>query len=264
MEGWLKLHRKMLNWKWFSEPNTLAVFIYFLLKANTEDRLCNDIVVRTGELLVSRKEISNTTGLTEQMVRTAIAHLVSTNEISIRAAKKSDNKSTKKTTKNGTIITITNYVTYQNNFKGSQPRNKQQKQPINQPTRVVLDNILNSGVEEEKKKENISSHSSDIKDFPSLFPEGEIPLREPTEMEVNFVKFQQYIADNCPALLKMDEQITLDKFEKLKKEFDGNDIADAIRNLGNWRGIEKKYSSVYLTLLNYLKRNNGQRTTTMG
>ena len=76
MEGWLKLHRKMLNWKWFSEPNTLAVFIYFLLKANTEDELCDNIMVKAGELIASRKEIATATGLTEQMVRTAIRNQV--------------------------------------------------------------------------------------------------------------------------------------------------------------------------------------------
>ena len=37
MEGWIKIHRKILEWQHFQEPNVLAVFMYLLLSANTKD-----------------------------------------------------------------------------------------------------------------------------------------------------------------------------------------------------------------------------------
>jgi hypothetical protein len=38
MIGWLKLHRKLLQWEWYPDVNVRLVFIHCLLKANYEDK----------------------------------------------------------------------------------------------------------------------------------------------------------------------------------------------------------------------------------
>ena len=218
----------MLNWKWFSEPNTLAVFIYFLLKANTEDELCDNIMVKAGELIASRKEIATATGLTEQMVRTAISHLISTQEITI--------KSTKQSTKSKTFVTITNYANYQNNFKGSQPRKQPRNQPDNQPTRIILDNILNNGLEEEQNKKDISSYQGFLVELPK----------------------------NWPHVCKVRDQLTFEQFYSIRKIYSYEEIRDCLNELNDWPDFAKKRNTVYRSLLYELKKRYGERSSKMG
>ena len=35
--GFIKLHRKILKWEWYDEPNTMRLFIHLLLTASIED-----------------------------------------------------------------------------------------------------------------------------------------------------------------------------------------------------------------------------------
>lgn len=120
MEGWIKLHRNLLNWEWFSEPKTLAIFVYFLLSARHNEGSWRGINLKAGELITSRESISNATGLSVQEVRTAMGKLAMTGEIT-----------TKATTKY-TIVTINNYESYQS----AEPDN----QPTEKPTRKQTSN----------------------------------------------------------------------------------------------------------------------------
>ena len=38
MNGWIKLHRKITEWEWYTDRNTLAVFLHLLIMANIEDK----------------------------------------------------------------------------------------------------------------------------------------------------------------------------------------------------------------------------------
>ena len=262
MDGWLKLHRKMLNWKWFSEPNTLAVFIYFLLKANTEDEICDSLMVRTGELITSRREIAKATGLSEQMVRTAITHLLSTQEITI--------KSTKQSTKSNSLVTITNYANYQNNFKGSQPRKQPSNQPRNQPTHNnILDTLFNNSLEEEQNKKDISSlNSSDIEKCPSLFNDENFNTeKKETERDIYFKKYQGFLVElpkNWPHVCKVRDQLTFEQFYSIRKVYSYEEIRDCLNELNDWPDFAKKRNTVYRSLLTELKKRYGERSSKMG
>lgn len=77
------------------------LFIYLILSANHEPKKWRGITVERGQLITSRKKISEETGLSHQIIRTCIERLKSTSEI------------TSKSTSKYTIITICNYGNYQ-------------------------------------------------------------------------------------------------------------------------------------------------------
>lgn len=101
MEGWTKLHRKFLEWEWFSKPEMVQLFIYFLLKANYEPKQFQGISLGVGQLLTTNPQIQKDTGLTEQQVRTCVKRLISTDEITYQATGKK------------VLITICKYDSYQ-------------------------------------------------------------------------------------------------------------------------------------------------------
>lgn len=146
MNGWIKLHRKITEWEWYTDRNTLAVFLHLLIMANIEDKKYRGYDVKRGECIIGRKSLAEDLNMSEQNVRTAINHLLLTNEITI------------KTTNQFTIVTICNYNSYQVVEIPTDQRTNQQpnQQPTNdQPTgnqRVTTPkeyNNLNNGIKEE-------------------------------------------------------------------------------------------------------------------
>ncbi len=75
MNGWIKLHRKFLEWEWYDDTNSVRVFLHLLIKANHKDKNYRGTLIKRGQLVTGRKAISRATGLTEQNVRTALSKL---------------------------------------------------------------------------------------------------------------------------------------------------------------------------------------------
>jgi biotin operon repressor len=104
-EGWIKLHRKITEWEWYSDINTCRLFMHLLLMANHEDRKWKGITVKRGERVTSLESLSEETGLSTQSIRTSLNKLKSTGEIT--------NTSTSKYR----VISIKNYDGYQDTNK---------------------------------------------------------------------------------------------------------------------------------------------------
>ena len=114
--GYIKLHRKFTKWGWYSDPNTKAVFLHLLLTASWEESECHGYKIKPGQVVTGRKKLAKELKLSEQSIRTALDHLKSTNEITI------------KTTNKFSIITIVNWRKYQFgnlNQPANQPSNQQ-------------------------------------------------------------------------------------------------------------------------------------------
>ena len=112
--GWIKLHRKIQDWQWYSDSNTFRLFIHLLLSANHKPQSWKGVVIGRGELATGRQSLSAQTGLSEQSVRTSLERLKSTNEITIKSTSKYS------------IVTIVNYDTYQfNDVEINQQTNQQ-------------------------------------------------------------------------------------------------------------------------------------------
>ena len=101
MNGYIKIHRKITEWGWYKDPNTKAVFLHLLLTANYREREYMGYKIMPGQTVVGRLELAESLGLTVQNIRTALNHLKSTNEITI------------KSTNRFSIVTIVNWDLYQ-------------------------------------------------------------------------------------------------------------------------------------------------------
>lgn len=115
-QGWIKLHRQILEWEWYSDNNCFRLFLHLLLKANHKEKRFKGIELKVGSIVTSRDLLARETGLTSQQIRTALNKLISTNEI------------TSVTSSQGTIIQIVSYEKYQvstNEITNEQPTSNQ-------------------------------------------------------------------------------------------------------------------------------------------
>lgn len=112
-EGWIKLHRKLVDWEWFDDANTLKVWLWLLCSANHVDGRWQGIDIPRGTLVTSIGNMAVKLRLTPQKIRTSINRLKSTCEITTKA------------TNRYTIITICKYDTYQLNDNVSQQTSQQ-------------------------------------------------------------------------------------------------------------------------------------------
>lgn len=109
---YIKLSRRILNWEWYTDINTCRLFIHMLLKANWKDANFRGTTVPRGSFVSSIGKLAEETQLTPDEIRTAIKHLICTNEI------------TKQSYSKYTVFTVKNYDAYQN-FPSNSPSSSQ-------------------------------------------------------------------------------------------------------------------------------------------
>jgi DNA-binding transcriptional MerR regulator len=116
MGGWIKIHRKFLDWEWFNKSEAVHLFMYLVLKANHKDGQWQGIDIKKGQFVTSFGKISIDTGISLQTIRTLLKKFEKTNEINIQ------------TTNKFTIVTLCKYECYQqeNEPTNTQLTNEQQ------------------------------------------------------------------------------------------------------------------------------------------
>ncbi len=150
-KGFVVLHRKITEWEWYSDTNTLRVFLHLLLTANHKPSKFRGFEVDRGQVIIGRKALAKNLHLSEQAVRTSLEHLKSTGEI------------TCKSTNKFTLITLTNYGLYQDRKPKS--TNKITSQSTNnQPT-------INQQVTTSKQCNNVNNETNI--NTPSLFEKSD-------------------------------------------------------------------------------------------
>lgn len=140
MQGWIKLHRKIVDWEWYDDLPTFKLFIHLLILANHEDNVWHGQIVKRGSLVTSISSLAHQTGLTNQNVRTCLAHLQKTGEIS------------KQSTNKNTLIIMLNYERYQELSADEDVKINNQLTSSQQTTNKQANNQLTTNKNDKKIK----------------------------------------------------------------------------------------------------------------
>lgn len=86
--GFVAFPRGLTDWEWYTEPNTARLYFHLLLTANWSRKQWQGITIQPGQLVTSRAHLSRQLDMTENQVRSALKHLVSTGDIAIKTGSK--------------------------------------------------------------------------------------------------------------------------------------------------------------------------------
>lgn len=151
MDGWIKAHRSLLDWEWHTDPNMVSLWMHLLVLANFEDKRWKGMVIKRGQLVTSISRLSESTGISQQSLRTCLAKLERTQEIN------------KQTTNKFTIITILKYDSYQqcdcceNETTNKQLTNNQQTTNKQLTTTKERKNNINNNINSACARERLES-----------------------------------------------------------------------------------------------------------
>lgn len=106
--GFIKIHRSIVDWEWYTDTKTTTLFIHLLLTVEYKDKKYKGYKIPKGSRVCSYATLAEESGLSVQSVRTAINHLKSTGEVTISK------------TPHFSIISIKNWGKYQDYQQGNQ------------------------------------------------------------------------------------------------------------------------------------------------
>lgn len=119
LNGFVKIHRKLIQWGWYQDNAVKGVFLHLLLTASYRESKWQGHVIQPGQVITSYGRMAKDLGFTVQNIRTAISKLISTGEI------------TKEVTNRYQLITIVNWDDYQCNDESPTDKSTDQStQPL--------------------------------------------------------------------------------------------------------------------------------------
>ena len=145
LNGFVKLHRKMIEWGWYSDCVVKDVFIHILMVATFKPTKYLGHDLKPGQAVIGRKKLAKELGFSEQQIRTALKKLESTGEISLFSTNKF------------TIATVENWEFYQ----GGDDEDNQQS-TNNQPTNNQQITNNQPHLKNVKKDKNVKNVKKDI------------------------------------------------------------------------------------------------------
>lgn len=220
MDGWIKLHRKFLEWQWYDSPVVKSVFLHLLLTANVSDNKWHGIDVKRGQVITSLEKISIATGHTVQEVRTAIKKLKSTQCV------------TQSKTSKFSVFTVINYDNYQSATEcltGNQQAANRQATGKQQATNNTIR-------KKEYKKERMQEYT------PPTPSKGAGGAKKQTEKpKPEKVQFAEFVS------------MTNDEYTSLVTKVGEQGAKRCVEILDNYKGSSgKKYVSDYRAMLNWV------------
>ncbi len=105
--GFVVLHRSILNWDWYTDNNTKALFLHLILTANYAPGSWKGREIKVGQRVTSLSKLAAELGLSVKEIRTSLAHLKRTGEVASES------------TPQYTVITVKNYEFYQQGANAS-------------------------------------------------------------------------------------------------------------------------------------------------
>lgn len=95
--GFVKISDDLSSWAWYSDNNTLLVYIRLLLGAVWRETDYQNVTLQRGQIATTLPKIAQENGITERQARTILNRLKSTGKVSV------------KTTSKFSIITLIDY-----------------------------------------------------------------------------------------------------------------------------------------------------------
>ena len=219
MEGYVKLFRQITEWEWYCEPNTLRLFLHLLIKANHKDVKWNGMDIKRGQLFISTDTLSRQLNLTNKQIRGAKDRLIRSGELTQFGASK------------GTMITICKYDSYQSIEE-------------------------TKGKREGKRRASGGQTKGNIQECKEGEEGKELLIKELIDTpKSDFEKYSSWLKNDCPTISKMQIQLNEKQFLDISKKYGKDKIFETLLAMENKVGIEKKYKSVALTLVNWIKLN---------
>lgn len=150
---WIKIDRNILNWGWYKDTNTKAVFLHLLITANVKPNKFLGVDVGRGEVATSYPSLAENLGISIKCVRTAIKHLQMGGEVAVKRHPRFS------------VISILRYDYYQGNGqaegmstgrqragKGQQSKNERMKEYKNPRVDEVVDFIIEEGLKVDARR----------------------------------------------------------------------------------------------------------------
>lgn len=239
MEGWIKIHRGLLDWEWYSDTNCVRLALHLLLKANFQTRRWRGITIERGQLVTSRSMLARETGLSEREVRTAVSKLEKSDFLTSRA------------TSSYTVVTICNYERYQSSDNTERPACGPAYDQEETNCRPTTDQRATTTEESKKvRREEYTTHTvSSEKGVAGGKPAG--PSAELTEAADALLV---WIGERFPQIAAMAEPFTRQQLVWMLRKYDVEDIrrlVAAMDNKGAW-----KNRSAFCTFTSYAARDH--------
>lgn len=193
LNGYVKLHRKLIEWGWYSDCVVKDVFLHILMVARFDDGQYLGRELKAGQAVIGRRAMAKDLGFSEQQIRTALKKLESTGEITLFS------------TNRFTIATVENWGFYQCDYESSN-----QQITNNQPTdNQQITNNQPHLKNDKNDKNNIHSANELFEKVWKLYPrkKGKSQISDTTKKK----------------LLKVGEEALVKAIERYKKEVEGKE-----------------------------------------
>jgi hypothetical protein len=217
--GWIKLHRSIVDWEWYTDANTFRVFMHLLATANHKEARWRGNEVGVAQRITSSGGIADDLHLSRQQVRTSLKKLEKTEEITVKSTNKF------------LLITLVKWREYQlDEVEGNQQPNQQvtSKQPASNQQVTTNKNEKNN-----KNKKNDNKYNAGAFDF-SKWPNGK-PSDDFIDV-LNTIRKEKKKPLSQIAINGMGNQLQ----KSVDQGYSLEDIFEAWA-IGSWQGFKAEY-----------------------
>ena len=192
-QGYIRLHRSLMEWHYSNNPSMLAVWTHLLMLAEYEDCQYEGVTVHRGELLVSQQWLAQKVGISEKQLRLCLRKLEEDNEISKKRAGKR------------TIISILKYADYQSDTNNV-PQERAIKTPKSLPEKGQQKGDIGKNINNKKNLSDGEIQKGDRRSFVLQLDASEAWKQkccrdyriEPSQINRHIVAFHEYLLRNAP------------------------------------------------------------------
>lgn len=264
-KGFIKLNRKSFAHKFWTKARVLSEFeawIDLIQSARFDEAVKieyidgREIKYGRGQYPASIRFLAKKWSWGDQKVRSFLNEL------------KRDGSITTDSSQGMNIITLCKYDKYNSvglgeNTANNTPDNTDISLILNElqllKTQVLSQQITqsqHSGNTNNKKdnKENNTKKES---------PNGDKKETDVSSLNPDFIKFNDWIkrkAPYCSNPKNFPTQITEEEFLRLKNDYTGQQIADIVEQIENRKDLRKRYTNLYRTVLNWAKKEYGDKS----